>query len=162
YFVADPGDSSGYFFRLLADSPGRMALYFLSYFSSINKSLFLYAPITALGLLALPRVFRSYPRIAIFSALTLVGVAGGFSLTYMWAEETWGPRYLHESILPLTVCLAAAKTGLGPQWRREIPLFAAMVLGLVISFLGSFFYYGNLHIAATSASQNTLESLQFD
>src|SRR5262249_33847314 len=72
------------------------------------------------------------------------------------------PRYLHEAILPLTLCFAAAKTGLGVQWRREVPLLAAAVLGIVISFLGSFFYYGNLHIAATSASQNTLESLQFD
>jgi len=162
YFGPDSGASSGYFFRLLADSPGRMALYFLSYFSSINKSLFLYAPITALGLFALPRVFRIHPRLAIFAVLTLAGVAGGFSLTYMWAEETWGPRYLHEAILPLTLCLAAAKTGLGLQWRREIPLLAAAVLGIVISFLGSFFYYGNLHIAATGASQNTLESLQFD
>ena len=162
YFGSDPGASSGYFFGLLADNPGRMALYFLSYFGSLNKSLFLYAPITALGLFALPRVFHSHPRIAIFTVLTLAGVAGGFSLTYMWAEETWGPRYLHEAILPLTLCLAAAKTGLGVQWRREVPLLAAAVLGIVISFLGSFFYYGNLHIAATSASQNTLESLQFD
>ncbi|MGH9769900.1 MAG: hypothetical protein ACREAB_20950, partial [Blastocatellia bacterium] len=162
YFSADPGASSGYFFRLLADNPWRMALYFLSYFGSINKGLFFYAPITALGLFALPRALRNHPRIAIFAVLTLAGMAGGFSLTYMWAEETWGPRYLHEAILPLTLCLAAAKTGSGLQWRREIPLLATAVLGLVISFLGSFFYYGHLHTAATSVSQNSLESLQFD
>ena len=162
YFGSDPGASSGYFFSLMADSPGRMALHFLSYFISINKGLLLYAPITAISLFALPRAFRNQSRIAIFAVLTLAGVAGGFSLTYMWAEETWGPRYIHEAILPLILCLAAAKTGFGPVWRRETPLLAAAVLGLLISFLGSFFYYGHLHIAATRVSQNSLESMQFD
>lgn len=162
FFSADPNASSGYYFSLMADSPLRMAFYFLSYFSSINKSLFLYAPITALGLFALPRAFRNQRRLAIFVVLTLAGMAGGFSLTFMWAEETWGPRYLHEAILPLTLCLAAAKTGSGLGWRREAPLLAAAVVGVVVSFLGSSFYYGSLHNAATMTSQNALELLQFD
>jgi len=157
---------SDYFLTLLADSPAQMAFQFFSYFGSVNKSLLLYAPITALSLFTLPQAFRGHPRLAIFAVLTLIGVAGGFSLTYMWAEETWGPRYLHEAVLPLTLCLAAAKTnpgaGFGFQWRRELPLLAAAVLGLVISFLGSLFYYGLLHTAATGVSQNALESLQFD
>ncbi len=162
FFSADPNASSGYYFSLMADSPLRMAFYFLSYFSSINKSLFLYAPITALGLFALPGAFRNQRRLAIFTVLTLAGMAGGFSLTFMWAEETWGPRYLHEAILPLTLCLAAAKMGLGFRWRREAPLLVAAVVGVVVSFLGSSFYYGNLHNAATMTSQNALELLQFD
>jgi hypothetical protein len=35
-------------------------------------------------------------------------------------------------------------------------------LGVVISFLGSFFYYCRLHIAAIQVSQPALESLQHD
>ena len=161
------GGSSGYFFSLLADSPMHMAFQLLSYFGSVNKSLLLYAPVTALGLFTLPRAYRSDPRLVIFAVLTLAGVAGGFSLTYMWADETWGPRYLHAAILPLTICFASAKTGAGKtdsefRWRREAPLLAAAILGAIISFLGSFFYYGSLHNAAIKVSQPALESLQFD
>jgi hypothetical protein len=162
------GGGSGYFFSLLADSPARMAFQLFSYFGSVNKSLLLYAPVTALGLFTLPRAYRCDPRIVIFSVLTLAGMAGGFSLTYLWADETWGPRYLHEAILPLTICFAAARSGQGCprsqefRWRREAPLLAAAVLGVVISFLGSFFYYGRLHIAAIQVSQPALESLQHD
>jgi len=166
YWGGGHDGGSDYFFTLLVDSPALMAFQFFSYFGSVNKSLLLYAPITALGLFTLPQAFRSHPRIAIFAVLTLIGVAGGFSLTYMWAEETWGPRYLHEAVLPLTLCFAAAKTNpeadFGFQWRRELPLLAAAVLGLMISFLGSLFYYGLLHTAATGVSQNALEPLQFD
>jgi len=172
YWEGPYGGSSGYFLSLLADTPMRMAFQLLSYFGSVNKSILLYAPVTALGLFTLPRAYRSDPRIVVFAVLTLAGMAGGFSLTYMWADETWGPRYLHEAILPLTVCFAAAKTnaggigdgktGLEFRWRRETPLFAAAILGAAISFLGSFFYYGSLHNAAIKVSQPALESLQHD
>jgi hypothetical protein len=167
YWEGAYGGGSGYFFSLLADNPIRMAFQLLSYFGSANKSLLLYAPVTALGLFTLPRAYRSDPRIVIFAVLALAGMAGGFSLTYMWADETWGPRYLHEAILPLTICFASAKTIAGEtdsefRWRREVPLLAAAILGAVISFLGSFFYYGSLHNAAIKVSQPALESLQHD
>ena len=166
-FWAGYGGSSSFFFTLLADNPARMAFQFLSYFGSVNKSLLLYAPITALSLFTLPKAYRNHPCIVIFAVLILAGMAGGPSLTYTWADETWGPRYLHESILPLTICFASSKASLSLidsefQWRRETPLLAAAVLGFVISSLGSLFYYGHLHAAVTSASQNTFESLQFD
>src|SRR5262249_23671330 len=56
----------------------------------------------------------------------------------------------------------AEKTGAGFRWRREPALLAAAVLGAAISFLGSFFYYGSLHDAATKVSQPALELLQYD
>jgi hypothetical protein len=167
YWEGAYGGSSGYFLSLLATSPAQMAFHFLSYFGSVNKSLLLYAPVTALGLCALPRAYRNHPRIVIFAVLSLAGMAGGFSLTYMWADETWGPRYLHEAILPLTVCFALTKVDCigaesGHRLRKGVPLLAAATLGAVISFLGSFFYYGNLHVAATDVSKHELESLQYD
>ncbi|MCI0387234.1 MAG: hypothetical protein MOB07_00455 [Acidobacteria bacterium] len=167
YWGGPGGGSTSYFLSLLADNPMRMAFQLLSYFGSVNKSLLLYAPVTALGLFTLPRAYRSDPRIVVFAVLTLAGMAGGFSLTHMWADETWGPRYLHAAILPLTICFASAKTDAGKtdsefRWRSEAPLLAAAILGAVISFLGSFFYYGNLHSAAIKVSQPALESLQHD
>ncbi len=170
YWEGAYGGSSGYFFTLLADNPLRMAFQLLSYFGSVNKSLLLYAPVTALGLFTLPRAYRSDPCVVIFAVLILAGMAGGFSLTYMWADETWGPRYLHEAVLPLTICFAATRKGGKDdggensdfRWRREAPMLAAALLGAVISFLGSFFYYGSLHVAAMKVSQPALESLQHD
>jgi hypothetical protein len=167
YWSGGYNSSSGYFMTLLVGSPLRMAFQFLSYFGSVNKSLFLYAPLTAPALFSLPRAYRSQPRVAAFACLCLAGMAGGFSLTYMWADETWGPRYLHESILPLAVCFASTRVGpeggdTGLRWRKAAPLLAAAVLGVAISFLGSFFYYGSLHLAAMRVSQPALESLQHD
>jgi hypothetical protein len=182
YWASANGGSTAYFFDLLTDSPVRVAFQFLSYFGSVNKSLLLYAPVTALALYTLPRAYRIQPRVVVFTGLCLAGMAGGHSLTFMWADETWGPRYLHESILPLMVCFASSKVGAGGnepdtggggkaahghegaefRWRKEIPLLAAAALGVVISFLGSFFYYGNLHVAAMKVSQPALELLQHD
>jgi hypothetical protein len=166
-YWASYGGGSGYFFSLLADNPLRMGFQLLSYFGSVNKSLFIYAPLTALAFFTLPRAYRDNPRAVVFAVLTLAGMAGGFSLTYMWADETWGPRYLHEAILPLTICFASAKSNAGKlrsgfRWRVEAPLLAAAILGAIISFLGSFYYYGALHIAAMKVSQPSLESLQYD
>ncbi len=167
YWEGSVGGSTSYYLSMLAENPMRMAFQLLSYFGSVNKSLLLYAPVTALGLFTLPRAYRSDPRIVVFAVLTLAGMAGGFSLTHMWADETWGPRYLHEAILPLTICFALAKTEAVKtdsefRWRGKAPLIAAAILGAVISFLGSFFYYGNLHTAAIKVSQPALESMQYD
>jgi hypothetical protein len=151
-----------YFFHLSADNPVTMALHAFAYFGSPNKSLLIYAPVVALSLAALRPAYHAHPRVVIFALLSLAGLAGGFSLVYMWAEETWGPRYLHATVAPLIVALAASKASVGFRWRKEAPLLTAAVLGLAVSFLGSFFAYTHLHLAAMRSEQSTLEALQYD
>ncbi len=139
-----------------------MTLHAFAYFGSPNKSLLIYAPVVALSLAALRPAYRTHPRVVIFALLSLAGLVCGFSLVYMWAEETWGPRYLHASVAPLIVALAASKTSVGFRWRKQAPLLTTAVLGLAVSFLGSFFAYIHLHSAAMRSEQSTLEALQYD
>jgi hypothetical protein len=151
-----------HFLSWLADNPLTAALHAFAYFGSPNKSLLIYAPVVALSFAALRPAYRAQPRAVIFALLALIGLAGGFSLTHMWAEETWGPRYLHASVAPMVVALAGAKASVEFHWRREAPLLGLALLGLVVSFLGSFFAYTHLHSAAMRSGQSTLEALQSD
>jgi hypothetical protein len=162
YWAKGGVGSTEYFFHWLADTPVTMAMHAFSYFGSPNKSILIYAPVIALSIAGLPRAYRAQPRVVIFALLTLAGLVGGFSLVYMWAEETWGPRYLHAAIAPLVIALAASRAAVKFAWRKELPLLASAIVGLAVSFLGSFFAYTPLHIAAINSGQSTLEALQYD
>lgn len=151
-----------HFLSWLADNPLTVVLHAFSYFGSPNKSLLIYAPVVALSLAVLRPAYRAQPQVVIFASLALSGLAGGFSLVHMWAEETWGPRYLHAAVAPLVIALAAAKASVEFHWRREAPLVGLATLGLAVSFLGSFFAYTHLHSAAMRSGQSTLEALQYD
>lgn len=157
------GDAGlGYFKSLLVGDVTMAVLQAFSYFGSVNKSLFLYCPALLLSFLALGRAYRRQPKIVIFALLALGGMVGGFSITRMWAEETWGPRYLHLAIAPLLLCLAAAKPASEFFWRKEITLLALLAIGFWVSLLGSLFPYTVLHKAAIQSSQSTLEKIQHD
>ena len=151
-----------YFRDILVDSPLTVALQAFAYFGSPNKSLLLFCPVLALSFFTLGSAWRQQPRLVIFALLALGGLIGGFSITRMWADETWGPRYLHATVAPLILCLAAAKSALPFQWRREWLTLALLILGFAVSLIGSFFPYGSMHIAATRSSRATLEALQYD
>ena len=129
--------------------------------ASPNKGLFLYAPLTLLAVIALPRAWRAAPRVAVFALLTLLGLAG-VSFLGMWSDETWGPRYLHSAVAPLVLGLAASKRDRPARLRREPALVLAVAIGLAVSFLGVAFYYGSLMAVATTATTPTLETLQTD
>jgi hypothetical protein len=137
-------------------------LNFLAFFASPNKGLFVYAPLTLLALVAIPRALSVDRPVVVFAALTLLGLAGSLSLLEMWSDETWGPRYLHSAVGPLALCLAASRRDRVLGVRKEAPLAAAVVLGLVVSFLGVSFYYGSLMNIATRTRPLTMESLQGD
>lgn len=157
---ADAG--TNYYWDILVDSPLTAALQAFAYFGSPNKSVLIFCPVLLLSFVALGKAWRQQPRIVIFGVLTLGGLIAGFSITRMWADETWGPRYLHAAIAPLILCLAAAKSLTAFSWKKEVPVLALLILGFGVSLLGSFFSYPQLHNAAIKSSQATLEALQFD
>ena len=159
---AGQGGEGGYAATIFIDAPLTYLFNLIGFFGSPNKSLFIYAPLTLLCVLALRRAYESRPEVVIWALLTLGGLAGGFSLLVVWTEETWGPRYLHSAIAPLALCLAVAARGQIFQWRRQKLLLAAVILGAACSFLGVSFHYGVLYVASSRSSQSTLEAVQGD
>ena len=137
-------------------------LHFVGFLGSPNKGLIVFAPLAILALVLLPRAFAADRPVAIFAGLTFLGLAGSLSLLEMWADETWGPRYLHSAIAPLVLCLAAAKQARPWRLRREPAFLAAAAVGLCVSFLGVLFYYGALHVVASDSTPLTMQALQGD
>src|SRR6266404_3965494 len=129
---------------------------------SINKGLIIYCPPILLALIALHRVHRESPRLAIFAGLALLGLMAGSSLLWCWSDETWGPRYLHAAIAPLLVSFAVTKKAVQFRFRKEIPLLVLVSLGVAVSFVGSLFYYGTLQRVATQTSQATIENFEYN
>lgn len=129
---------------------------------SANKGLLVYCPVVILSLWALHKAYKRNASIVIFASLTLAGLCGGFSLLFNYADETWGPRYLHTAVAPLFICLALTRESVRFGLRREIPLVTLAVCGAAISFLGAFYHYGTLHLAVTQSGQATTETLQND
>ena len=146
----------------LADGPltsvaNAWALYF-----SVNKGLLVYAPVAFLGLAVCGRAFRADSRLVTFVVLVLAGITIAMALFIVSSDESWGPRYLHAAVGPLVVCLGAAKGSVPFRLRREAPLLGLSALGLAVSLLGSLFYYGALHQAATRVSLVRLEAFSED
>lgn len=137
-------------------------LHLIAYFGSPNKGLIVYAPIAILGVVAIPAAFARDRRVALFSLLTLAGIAGSLSFLEMWSDETWGPRYLHSALGPLVLCFAASRRLRPLRARSESPFVAAVILGLGVSFLGAFFYYGVVSVIAAGSAPSTLQALQGD
>ncbi len=133
----------------------------VSLVASPNKGLVFYAPLAILGLFGVRRVIAGRPRVGIFVALTFGGLVAGFSLLKIWADETWGPRYLHTAVVPLLLCLAVPGGDAARVARRLLAGCAAM-LGGAVSLLGVLFVYGGPYDAARIAGQNTLEAIQGD
>jgi D-glycero-D-manno-heptose 1,7-bisphosphate phosphatase len=129
-------------------------------FGSPAKGLFVFAPILILILWAIPRAFRANRDLAIFASLILVCTIGFLSILTYTTDETWGTRYLHVTIAPLLLCIGAAWPRL--MWRVHLPFTVLAVLGIVISFLGAFFYYGARGLASDDARLNTMEWLTSD
>ena len=160
YWARFPGGSMEYFVNVLVDSPLTVLAQAFSFFGSANKSLLIFAPVVALSLLRLPQAYRAQPQLVIFALLVLGGLVGGYSLVTVWAEETWGPRYLHSAIAPLVICLAATKP-LGEAYGLK-KLILAAALGLLVNLPGALVSYTGLHLAATNSSRSTLTALQYD
>lgn len=129
-------------------------------FGSPNKGLFLYAPALLASFYAVPRALRTHRETAVFALLVSGFTVAFLSLLISPSDEVWGCRYMHVVIAPLLVCIGAAWPRF--EWRKHLPLTALAALGLAISFLGAFYYYGVLDFAAKKSGQNTLEWITGD
>ena len=145
----------------LVETPLQFFTNMVGVFGSPTKGLIVYAPLLIASFYAVPRVFRTNREIAIYTLLVTACALGLLSLLKYPGDETWGSRYMHPAIAPLVLCIGAAWPKF--RWRREggALLFLA-VLGLIVSFLGAFYYYGTLNFAMKSAGQNTMEWINGD
>ncbi|MDP9371112.1 MAG: hypothetical protein M3Q65_01375 [Chloroflexota bacterium] len=102
---------------------------------SPGRSLFLYAPLTALAVAAWPAFWRRQPATAtLYAAVVLITVVQYACWWGWWGGWCWGPRYL----LPI---LPFAFLALGPALERSrLARFAAWplaALGFDVSLLGA-------------------------
>ena len=124
-------------------------------FGSPTKGLFVYCPMLLAGLAAVPRAFRSNRHLTIFAVLLTACTIAFTSILINPGADGWGPRYLHATVAPLILCIGAAWPTF--SWRRNAPLVALSVIGIAISFLGAFYYYGTRDFAMKATNQNTVE-----
>lgn len=140
---------------LLIDTWLQYYLNVIGIFGSPTKGLFVYCPILLVTLVAVPRAFRSHRQLTIFAILlTIFSIAFPCILINPGADG-WGTRYLHATVAPLVLCIGAAWPTF--SWRRNAPLVVLSVVGIAISFLGAFYYYGTRDFAMKATDQNTLE-----
>jgi hypothetical protein len=144
----------------LIDSPLQFFMNFVGIFGSPTKGLFVFAPLLLFSLFAFERIVRSQRDLAVYAFLVAATNASFIAMLVVSADEVWGTRYMHVIIAPLVLCIGAA----WPQfeWRKHIPLMMLVALGIVISFLGSFFFYGMRHWALFDRGHNTMEWLNGD
>lgn len=139
----------------LIDSPLQFYVNIIGIFGSPTKGLLVYCPILLVSLVAVPRAFQSNRHIAIFAVLTTVCTIAFISIITNPGSDGWGTRYLHATIAPLILCIGAAWPKF--SWRSHAVLVVLAAIGLAISFLGAFYYYGVRDFAAKATSQNTVE-----
>jgi len=144
----------------LIDSPLQLFSNVIGIFGSPTKGLLVYAPIVIAAIYAVPRAFREHRDIVIFALLVLGCTLGLISLLSSPTDEVWGCRYLHVAIAPLMLCIGAAWTRF--TWRVAVPVVFLAIVGLVVSFLGAFYYYGVRDFAMKDAGQNTMEWITGD
>ncbi len=111
---------------------------------SPGKSIFLYAPVVLVALLAVPvTVRRRPPEVVLLLAASLANLVFFARFQYWHGDHAWGPRYL-QIVLPLMVALCAPVLA-RVRWRRAIG--AAGVVGFVVAGLPGVTLYYNTYLA---------------
>jgi hypothetical protein len=129
-------------------------------FGSPTKGVFIFAPVLLFGIYAVPRALRTHRETAIFGLLVTACIVAFLSILIVTADEVWGTRFMHVTIAPLLIIIGTANPRF--EWRKHVPLAVLGALGVAISFLGAFYYYGVRGFAAENARQNTMEWLDGD
>ena len=110
---------------------------------SPGKSIFLYAPVVLVALVAVPVAIRRRPaEVVLLLAVAVANVVFFARFPYWHGDHAWGPRYL-QIVLPLMVALAAPVLRRG-WWRRAAG--AAGVAGFVIAGLPGVVIYFNSYL----------------
>ncbi len=155
------GGGESAFRQYLIESPIEIFLNIFRVLGSANKGMLIYSPILITSIYAVPRAFRTHREVAIYALLVPTCTLALMSLMTTQTDETWGCRYMHLAIAPLVLCIGAAWPRF--RWFPQGALLVALAgLGLVISFLGAFYYYGIVPVAMKDASQNTIEWITGD
>jgi len=157
----DPrGGGVNAFAQWMSNSPFQLFTNPIGILGSPNKGFFIFAPVIMLVVYAAPRTLRTNKEITIFGLLVTACIVAFLSTLVITADEVWGQRFLHVAIAPLLLVIGSAWPRF--EWRRHIVLLLLGGVGLAISFLGAFYYYGARPGASEAASQNTLEWLSGD
>jgi len=146
--------------KLLIDTIFEYPANVIAMFGSPLKGLLLFAPPILVSLFAVPDAWRRHREVTIFVWLAVGGLVSGFAFLRFFADEVWGPRYLHSAVAPLLLLIGASRTHF--TLRRDGVLIPLVAMGVVISFLGCCFYYGSMHFASIRAGENNEEELQGD
>ncbi|HEX6504798.1 MAG TPA: glycosyltransferase family 39 protein [Terriglobales bacterium] len=129
-------------------------------FGSPTKGLFVYSPVLLVSFYSVPRALRVQRSIGIYTLLVGGGILALLAPLSTPVDETWGPRYLHTIVPLLLLCAGAAWPKL--HWPRDLVVVFLTAVGVAISFLGAFYYYGVQDFAARAAGQNTIEWITAD
>jgi hypothetical protein len=139
----------------MIDSPFQLFTNAVGLFGSPGKGLFIFAPALLLSVYAIPRAFRAQREATVFGLLVTACTVAFLSVLIAPSDEVWGPRFMHIAIAPLLIIIGAAWPRF--RWRTHAPALILGAVGLAISFLGAFYYYGARGWAAAAANQNTME-----
>jgi hypothetical protein len=160
FFWAQAGGGARALQQWVTTSPLQIFANAIGLLGSTQKGLFIFAPVLLLTIYAIPRALRVHREMTIFALLVGVCMLMFLSLLIVSADELWGPRFFHVTIAPLLMVIGAACPRF--QWPRDVALVLLGAIGIAISFLGAFYYYGGRSQAAAATDQNTLEWLAGD
>jgi hypothetical protein len=155
FYWAPRGGGTAVLRPWLIGSPFQFFSNAIGIFGSPTKGLFVYAPVLLASIYAVPRAFRAHREIVTYALLVTACTVVFLSILTAPADDVWGSRYLHVAIAPLLLCIGAAWPPF--KWRRGVGLVALAAIGVTISFLGAFYYYGLQDFAARETNQNTIE-----
>ena len=112
---------------------------------SPGKSIFLYAPVVAVAVAALPLTLRRRPAETTLLATIVFANLILFARFPSWhGDNAWGPRYL-QITLPLMVLLVAPALS-GHHWRQAVVI--AGTVGVLVNSLGAMVYFNQYFVVA--------------
>ena len=144
----------------MTNSPFQLFTNAIGMFGSPNKGFFIFAPVLLVTVYLVPRTLRTHRDITIYALVVTACIVAFLSSLVITADEVWGQRFLHVAVAPLLLLIGAAWPRF--EWRKHLVLLLLGSIGVGISFLGAFFYYGGRAGASEVAGQNTLEWLAGD